>query len=83
MTLTDDLEMRDTRDLSGLITRRALIDAFVLGEGAGDVQRVYAVVAVHLEVLAGFDDLVVVLPLNHRLCSEEQEDVLKNSLMSH
>ena len=67
-TLTNDLEMRNTRDLARLVAGSALVGALVFGEGARNMQRVHAVLGVHLEVLGGLDDLVVVVPLHHGFC---------------
>lgn len=63
--LTCDFEVRDTCHLSGLIPSSTFVYSLVFWESPGNVQRVYAIARVHLEILGWLDQLVVVIPLDH------------------
>ena len=74
--LTVDLEMSNACDLSGLVACCTLIDALILGEGTGQSESVCTIGGVHLEILAGFDDLVVVVPLHHGFWNSKEKTLI-------
>lgn len=55
-------------DLARLVACSAFVCAIVFREGASDGELVDTIFRVHLEVLGGFDHLVVVIPSDDRIC---------------